>query len=359
MTRRARRDTPTGEHLARLHRAWLRQLRFEWEGVNRDHLGRRLRPPILRIEDAGTRRGSWQADHRTLAISEAHILDDPWHEVGETLKHEMAHQVVDELYGGEDERPHGPLFARAAEALCLHTPTAEGAEAGRVLERVRKLLALAGSANVHEAEAAMAKANTLLLRYNLELAGEGAGDGPGGVGYRFVGASAAAVALHKKMVAVILEEFFFVECIWTTTYDPRRDRAERILEVCGTPANLDFAEHVHDFLHAELQRLWQRQRREGSVSGRRAKRQFLYGVLSGFGDKLRAERAQNAERGLVWVGDPRLRRFYRRRHPHVGSMRSGRVALSDAYRSGREEGGQLTVHRPIRSRGGGGGGLLR
>ena len=234
---RGRRDTPTGEHLARLHRAWLRQLRVEWQSVNRDHLDRRLRPPILRIEAAGTRKGSWQADTRTLAVAESHILDDPWHDVGETLKHEMAHQVVDELYGGGDERPHGPLFARAAAQLCLSTPTAEGAEAGRVLQRVRKLLALAGSANVHEAEAAMAKANTLLLRYNLELA-DGDEDDDGAVAYRFLGRSTTAVALHKKMVAVILDEFFFVECIWTTTYDPRRDRAERILEICGTPANV-------------------------------------------------------------------------------------------------------------------------
>jgi hypothetical protein len=95
------------------------------------------------------------------------------------------------------------------------------------------------------------------------------------------------------------------------------------------------------------------------VSGRRAKRQFLYGVLSGFGDKLRAERSLNAERGLIWVGDPRVGHYYRRRHPRVGTMRSGRVALSDAYRSGREEGGQLTVHRPLRSSGRGRGGLLR
>ena len=355
---RGRRDTPTGAHLARLHRAWLRQLRAEWESVNRDHLGGRLRPPILRIEAAGARKGSWQADTRTLGIAESHILDDPWHDVGETLKHEMAHQVVDELFGGGDERPHGPQFARAAARLCLSSPTPESAEAGRVLQRVRKLLALAGSANVHEAEAAMAKANTLLLRYNLELSGEGA-DGDGSVACRFLGFSAAAVALNKKMVAVILSEFFFVECIWTTTYDPRRDRAERVLEICGTPANLDFAEHVHDFLHAECERLWQQHRREGKGSGRRAKRQFLYGVLTGFADKLRAERGRNAERGLIWVGDPRVERFYRRRHPHIGTMRGGRVALSDDYRAGREEGGQLTVHRPVRSRGGNGGRLLR
>ena len=42
------------------------------------------------------------------------------------------------------------------------------AEVDRVLERIRKLLALAGSPNQHEAEIAMRKAHELMLRHNIE-----------------------------------------------------------------------------------------------------------------------------------------------------------------------------------------------
>ena len=38
----------------------------------------------------------------------------------------------------------------------------------KTLERIRKLLALAGSSNQHEAEAAMKKAHELMLRHNIE-----------------------------------------------------------------------------------------------------------------------------------------------------------------------------------------------
>ena len=332
----------------KLHPAWLAELRTAWQKFNEQHLGGRLQPPVLQIDGGERRLGRWDSETRLIGIAHHHIWHHAWDEVLATLKHEMAHQYVDELLGG-DERPHGPQFARACallgiEAHASGTPRPrEADEQSKTLRRVQKLLALATSANRHEAEAAMAAANTLLLRYNLELP-----TGGPALGYaaRRLGSSAAALPLDWKLVGAILAEFFFVECIWTSTYNARRDRSERILEVAGSEANLEMAGYVHDFLHASVERLWQHEHRSLRLPPNR-KREYTAGVLLGFRDKLRQERQRNAEVGLVWLGDADLQRFFRERHPNVRAMAKSGVRRSQAHEAGRAAGQRLTLQRPV------------
>ena len=331
-----------------LHPAWLAELRRAWTDFNARHLGGRLQPPVLQIDRGELRLGRWEPEARLLSLAHHHIWTHAWDEVLGTLKHEMAHQYVDEVLGG-DERPHGPQFARACQLLGIDARASgtprdrEADEQSKTLRRVQKLLALATSANRHEAEAAMAAANTLLLRYNLELP---QGGPPLGYGARRLGASAAALPLDWKLVGAILAEFFFVECIWTTTYNPRRDRHERVLEVMGSEANLEMAGYVHDFLHASTDRLWRLEHRTLELPGSR-KREYTAGVLLGFRDKLRQERKRNAEVGLVWLGDPDLQRFVRNRHPYIRAMAKSGVRRSQAHEAGRAAGQRLTLQRPV------------
>ncbi len=353
-------ELPPGGVRERLHRAWLWRLRQEWADVNDSRLGGALRPPQLIIDDGRVRLGRWSSSRRLLGIAERHIWRDPWEQVLDTLRHEMAHQYADEVLGAGDERPHGPAFAHACEQLGIEARASgrtEGlstARADRVLTKVRKLLALASSANVHEAEAAMAAANTLLLRYNLELP---RGDRHPGYAARRVGRAMAAIPLHHKQIANLLDRFFFVECIWVGRYNARRDRMERVLELCGTPANLDFAAYVHDFLHRECDRLW-RVHGRAAGGGRSRKREFVCGVLEGLSAKLQVERDHNQERGLVWVGDPGLGAYFGDRHPRVGKLSSGGVRMSGAYEEGERRGRELTIRKPLRERRGNGGRLL-
>ncbi len=332
----------------KLHPAWLAELRTAWAEFNTRHLGGRLQPPVLQIDRSEQRLGRWETEGRILGLAHHHIWTHAWDEVLDTLKHEMAHQYVDEVLGG-DERPHGPQFARACALLGIgaHASGAprprEQDETSRTLRRVQKLLALATSANRHEAETAMAAANTLLLRYNLELP---QGGPPLGYAARRLGTSAAALPLDWKLVGAILAEFFFVECIWTTTYNPRRDRHERVLEVMGSEANLEMAGYVHDFLHASVDRLWRLEHRTLSIPAAR-KREYTAGVLLGFRDKLRQERRRNAEAGLVWLGDADLARHFRDRHPHVRAMAKSGVRRSKAHEAGRAAGQRLTLQRPV------------
>ncbi len=370
-------SAPASGITAALHRAWIQQLRLAWQRVNVERLSGRLRPPTFRIDTATQRLGSWHDATRTLTLSEHHVLNDPWRDVVATLRHEMAHQVVHELLGGAS-RPHGERFREACALLDIdpsgdpRAPQADAAAgdpagdtaggagdpgsaartrppaAAKALSRVRKLLALAESDNRNEAEAAMAQAHRLLLTHNLSHPVD-----PARPDYtaQVVGRPTAAIPLAWKLVGGILEAFFFVECVWTTTYNPRRDRLERELELLGRRHDVEMASWVHDFLHAEVDRLWRGARERGLAKGQRVKREYVAGVLLGFRDKLKAERTACKARGLVWVGDADLQAFTRRRFPRLRALSGAGVRRTGAHEAGRQAGASLTLRRPVASQG--------
>jgi hypothetical protein len=107
------------------------------------------------------------------------------------------------------------------------------------------------------------------------------------------------------------------------------------------------AAHVYEFFLATAERLWQDNRGDTRVRNGRDRIAYQSGVISGFRDKLRAERTGLAHgHGLVWVGDAKLERFYRQRHPHITTRRTS-VALTGAHLAGREAGRSVVLHKPI------------
>lgn len=343
----------------RLHGAWLERLRAKWRLTNTLRLGGALQQPVFAIDCGVARRlGQWNKLGRLLSVSEEHILTAPWLEVEKTLLHEMAHQYVDEVLQVAGETAHGPAFAQACEKIGV-TPeatakksAADGAEIDKVLQKVQKLLALAESQNVHEAEAAMAAANRLLLEYNIDVQ---QARKQNEYGNRRIGKAAAAISIDAKLVGGILAEFFFVECLWVSQYNAILDRDERILEIMGTPTNLELAAYVHDFLHHAVARHWAVARGKLGRGDISTKREFSAGMLTGFTAKLRAERKGSAERGLVWVGDPALKGYVRQRYPRVSSMASSAGwHASDAHAAGRAAGQNLQIHRGVTHHGAGG-----
>ena len=131
--------------------------------------------------------------------------------------------------------------------------TEEHDERTRVIERIARLLALAESPNVHEAEAAMAAAQRLMLKYNVELQHAGAARR---YGFRHLGEPSGRVGESDRVLASILAKHFFVEVIWVPVYRPLDGKRGSVLEICGAPENLEMAEYVHAFLRHTASELW-------------------------------------------------------------------------------------------------------
>ena len=163
----------------------LHGLALEWENalwVLPTDMRLRMRLPIFRLADSGSRLGWWLGERREIVLSQRLVFDYPWDCVVEVLIHETAHQLAQEVLGANGEPPHGPRFQEACRLLRAN-PKASGryrplrdrlagdplSTRDRILERIKKLLALAESGNPHEAEAAMVKAHALIAKYNVDL----------------------------------------------------------------------------------------------------------------------------------------------------------------------------------------------
>ncbi len=336
---------------AELEAALVRELRSTYADLNATFFRRKLKPATFELSDASTRLGRWVPEMRTIEVSRKLVSEEPWGVVVEVLKHEMAHQFVHEVLGKHDESAHGPAFRELcarmgidASAAGMPRAGATTSEEGRVLERISRLLALAESANVHEAQAAMSAAQKLMLKHNLDVV---AAREKRGYGFRHLGKPTGRVSEAERRLGSLLEKHFFVEVIWVPVYRPLEQKRGSVLEVCGTPANLEMAEYVYSFLTHAAEHLWKEHKKQKGIRHNKDRRVFFAGVMAGFMDKLDSERVVHKEQGLVWAGDAELETYYRQRHPRISMVRHAGSQRTEAHAHGREAGKKLVLYKPV------------
>jgi hypothetical protein len=350
---------PSPELTVALEVALVRELRATYAQLNDGFFGTRLKPPTIELVLGHATLGRWIPASRTIEISRQLVVERPWPAVVEVLKHEMAHQYVHEVLRETEQTPHGRAFQEACARLGIDARSSGvpevGAEPGRaqqakqereekVVERIARLLALAESPNQHEAEAAMAAAQRLMLKHNLDsVRTQQARDH----GFAHLGKPTGRVLEHERLVAMILGKHFFIEAIWIPVYRPLEGKRASVLEICGTRSNLAIAEYVHGFLHATADRLWKAHKRAHAIGSDRERRTYLAGVMAGFADKLARQEARSRSEGLVWVKDGDLATYFRRRHPYVRHVRHAGQRRTDAWTHGREAGRRIVLHKPV------------
>ena len=145
------------------------------------------------------------------------------------------------------------------------------------------------------AELAMLRAREILLRHNLEERLHSPQ-----YTVRWIGPAQKRISAARYALAALLRAHFHVETLWVDTYDVASAEDATVLEITGTPASVEMAEYVHDFLSGTADRLWKEAKPR---LGGRARQAFLRGVVSGFSEKLREQRTTLSGTGLVWVPD--------------------------------------------------------
>lgn len=355
---------------SQLHAAWLSQLAREYSDICYQY-GFRLHPPVLRISGSRSQLGSWSAGERTLSLSQHLISAHPWRLTLQVLKHEIAHQICDELLGRPDAG-HGPLFRDTCTRLGLdanfHRASADLAEGlpdsaqgsttterGRqIIDRVRKLLALGNSDNEHEAALAVQRASELLARHRLDFAGLAEEEG---LVHRTINTGSQTLPAHRKAICAILEHYFAVRVICASEYDPQTNRSFKTIELLGPEEAVAIAEHCTHFLENRLETLWLANRHTFIGNRRTARTSYFLGLLAGFrqtleqGRKAQTKPAQapSAPADLPMVqAQERLDAFVAFRYPRLRRT-SGRVSTlhSEAYRQAVVEGRTIRMHRPM------------
>ncbi len=304
--------------------------------------------PIHVVVFEGKEWGHFNAPYFQIGLNRRLIWSAKDSVVRDILRHELAHYFTLLEFG--EVPSHGKEFhemcarfgfpesvSAATMNLEVENLSKEGdLHSERVLEKVKKLLSLASSANVHEAEIATLKANALLLRHNLDYVD-------------------AEVTLYldrllvrkrkdDKLTAIyeILRHFIVRPVI-------SMGKGTVCLEVTGTKTNVTLARYVAEFLDRELDHQWDLARTEHDLSGLRAKNSFYLGMARGFDEKMKGvkkEFSADDQKALVKVEEnleAQIRVIYRR----LGTVTSGRQTDGFASEVGQEKGRKLSIRHGI------------
>ncbi|WP_319526048.1 DUF2786 domain-containing protein [uncultured Desulfosarcina sp.] len=348
---------------AAFERRVLQGLAAEWENalwLLPDPLRRCLRKPLFSINGTARRLGSWTPYKREIALSRDLVNNGRWDDVREVLLHEMAHQVAHEGLKAKKEPDHGPSFKKACQLLRAdpaasgtHRPLHERLRRGekldakdRIVARIQKLMALAESANPNEAHAAMSKAHELISRHNVDLIDRGVKQHYVSI---FLGTPRLRHFREGYHLAHLLQDFYFVQCMWVEAWALEKGRMGRVLEISGSDKNVRIAEYVHTAVRRYIDTAWADYRR-GKGLNRYRKTDFAVGVIEGFRSTLKKASGFDAESSLLpaRLEDPALQRYIAHRYPHVRTFsRQGPGHDARILADGNEKGRKLVIAKGI------------
>ena len=166
----------------------------------------------------------------------------------QTLKHEMAHMIVSEIWHDipDNGNSHGELFKKACAVMDVDSAGSHSSiekaeyrlpENERIVEKIHKLFCLGESNYEKEARAAVMKAEELMIKYNIsmrDLPKEGRVFVARPVGNLYTKVPSYVVRLSR-----IISDHYFVKHIFITHYDQyssKNCRRGRYITFFGDPS---------------------------------------------------------------------------------------------------------------------------
>lgn len=262
------------------------------------------------------------------------------------LRHELAHYLCF-IENEHRVEPHGFEFREicqrfgwnieisgAAFNVIKENEKIEGdLPSERVIEKVKKLIALAQSSNSHEAELAMIKANNLILAHNLERLNQEVDE----FTYLKRVLSGKKTTGKTRAIYEILKEFF--------VYPVFNYGLEGFyLEVIGKRENVEVADYVANFLDLELEKIWNAQ----ALKGISQKNSFMAGLAEGFIKKLREEKKGHFPGHFLVKIEEELNQKVGLVYPRLSKKSVSRgFDCEKAKNLGRKEGNNLTIRKGV------------
>jgi hypothetical protein len=336
----------------------LETLRLEWWLAWRElpeDVRLHLKVPGFEIQNVHRYWGKWQGNRNKIAMRADLVMTAAWTCVREVLRHEMAHQLAEQVFHAE-EAPHGPRFREACRLL--RADPAASSDLPSIYERIhseihenktaqtiRKLLALATSPHPREAESAMLKAHELMVKHNIRP--------HSGEDREYVsmclGEPASRHSIDHDYLASILRDFYFVETVNLSIAMVSKVKRGKILEISGAIQNVRMAHYVFEFLRRTIADQVQLK----AIGRKRSQKDYALGFLKGVHEKLEAQRKTlygtiPDAMALVRAGDAGLRTYFRQRYPRLRMTRHWDTQSdAAAHSAGLADGRKVIIHRPI------------
>ncbi len=359
------------------HKRWVMELHKELRQIVSETRLTLPRPAIF-LHQSEQVWGRWDPLNLSISLSVAVLETCAWRVVVEILKHELAHQITDHLYGPA-AKPHGSEFEsvcamlrvedwarraasgkslRSLQALANWKEEEQDEEAVRHRRRLKKLPALANSTNEHEALVAMRRAQELQDQHRLAARSEPSE--PRAMVSLEIGSSKQRHAPYEGRIASILMSHFHVDVVFATRFDVNSCKPEAVIDLLGRREDVLVAEYVHNFLHQSAKSLWLEKRQETGTKGMRARNSFIRGLLAGFDTKLSEEnethkgaksKVSKASRALVRADRQARAQFVKARYPRLSARRSSARIDQGSFRAGQNAGKKLRMRQPVSSGG--------
>jgi hypothetical protein len=350
----------------------LAEISNEWKAICY-RFGLKLVIPCFRIGDSEATLGSWDHGSRTIMIARSAICNLSWDSVVSLLKHEMAHQYVDEKLGAINGPDHGADFRIACDRLGILPPFRSSNlkldeirekkdQAPSLPESLRRKLsrleALAASSNHHES--VLARERMQGIRASLaELAGDISGVDGAGFARKVISLGKRRVARDQALAAGILSGYFGVEVIFDDEFDINAMCRNKTIVILGRGDRLEMAEFVFHFLIDEARRAWRCYRITTNAAARESA-SFRAGVIEGFRSALKTKgnrskddgrHSQSPEQHSMVAcedGNSGLQQFVTSQFPRLRSQTvSSSLASARAQREGAEVGRKIMLPRPV------------
>lgn len=218
----------------------------------------------------------------------------------------------------------------------------------KVLEKVKKLLALANSGNENEARLAAERASEILVRHNLSMQDVEKAESEYG---STVVRDSFWCETEEKYVCSIINAHFFVETfdrLHANERHPTSKSRRRTLTFVGTKTNIEIAEYIYKFLMTEFRMMWKTYKIESNTN-ERSRQSYYLGLFNGLHAQLRARRiAVETETGLVVVKDKGLSRHIEK---NFGKLKKTATKVADrdasARAAGFEQGKTMQIRRGL------------
>jgi len=269
------------------------------------------------------------------------------------IRHELAHFMCYLIYGpqilhGEEFhqvcRDFGwgvDVFSAYANIELENNKIVDASESTeKLLARLKKLLALASSDNIHERELATLKANQLLLEHNLDLS-KSTSSNEDVVYVKRVLEASRKNAKHIAIYEIL--KTFFVSPVFN------HGRGIFYLEVIGDKTSVELADYVAHFLDLELEVIWKETQKENPhLRGQSSKNSFFKGVALGYIEKIEKQKSNIATGSELVAIEKNIQKYLRIVYPRIGhSSLSAGKHIADAHSAGVSRGSNLSIKPAI------------
>lgn len=269
------------------------------------------------------------------------------------LRHEFAHYINSIENPGS--LPHGSEYQeickrynweRSISKSTMDVEVANDSKEGdlaseKIINRIKNLLKLAESANVHEAELATLKANQLLLKHNIEKFSDLNNQAP---------LYTKQILIEKRRSSKLTSIYdilkhFLVSPIFIY------GKKQVALEVSGSKENIELASYVANFLDVEMENQWNLVK-SPTLKGVRAKNSFFLGMAKGYDQKINnmLKGYSPQERQALVKIKGQMQNTLKQVYKSITQTSSGASLDDSAYSSGITKGHKLTINKAVKNK---------